>query len=235
MTKQKLLKSCYSNKKVGGGQTDEQSSGNSRAGSRLNSLYMEGSRLKQSFTNISTILCFISPYILISFFVLLSIFNLNAKGIMYSIGAFILAGIVSSLSQLYIDDGSFKKCNLFGDILNDIPCYSTSLFSYTFIYLFMAMINSDIMNFAVIAVILCLGAADSAVRLHLKCTNSIGILIALVIGLAFGMIWYSFISTIGPNLLYFEEYVSNKVACSVPKKQDFKCQLYKNGELIDSF
>ena len=72
----------------------------------------------------------------------------------------------------------------------------------------MAMINSDIMNFGVIIAILLLGAADSAIRLYLKCTNSIGILIALVIGLAFGAVWYIFISSTGPNLLYFDEYVN---------------------------
>ena len=99
----------------------------------------------------------------------------------------------------------------------------------------MAMLNSNIMNFGVIATIfLILGAADQLQNSYLKCTDLFGIFIGLVLGAAFGMIWYIFISTTGPGLLYFEEYVSNKVACSVPKKQDFKCQLYKDGELVDT-
>jgi hypothetical protein len=32
--------------------------------------------------------------------------------------------------------------------------------------------------------------------------------------------------------LFFNEVSSNKEMCSQPKKQTFKCSLYKNGELI---
>jgi hypothetical protein len=34
--------------------------------------------------------------------------------------------------------------------------------------------------------------------------------------------------------LMFNEISSDKVMCSVPKKQTFKCAVYKNGELIGS-
>ena len=36
------------------------------------------------------------------------------------------------------------------------------------------------------------------------------------------------------SLLYFDELLSNKVACSRPSKQSFKCSVYKGGELISS-
>ena len=32
--------------------------------------------------------------------------------------------------------------------------------------------------------------------------------------------------------LFFNEVSSNKEICSMPKKQTFKCSLYKNGELV---
>jgi hypothetical protein len=220
MVKQKLSKGCYSNKK-GGSMVSSGTEINDKA-------------LNPTFMNYSKILSFISPYILISFFLLLSIFNVNAKGAMYFIGSMMLILIVSVFAKLALNNENIKKCNIFGDFLNDIPCYSTSLYSYTFTYLFLAMLNSNIMNFGVIVTILLIGAADSVARIQLKCTDLFGIFVGLVIGAAFGMIWYIFISTTGPGLLYFEEYVSNKVACSVPKKQDFKCQLYKDGELLDT-
>jgi len=34
--------------------------------------------------------------------------------------------------------------------------------------------------------------------------------------------------------LFFNEISSNKEVCSMPKKQQFKCAVYKNGELIGS-
>ena len=34
--------------------------------------------------------------------------------------------------------------------------------------------------------------------------------------------------------LFFNEISSNKEVCSMPKKQTFKCNLYKNGELVSA-
>ena len=221
MVKQKL-KGCYSNKKGGSNQ-------NSNIDTEDKS-----KQLKETFYNSATLFSFISPYILISFFLLLSLFNSNSKGIMYVIGAMILAIIVKSFASLVPPISNIKACNFFGDIINDIPCYSTALYSYTFMYLFMAMYNSNIMNYGVVIIFLILGAADAAVRLNYNCTNGYGILYGLLVGGGIGTAWYFLFSSSSPQFLYFDEYVSNKVACSVPKKQDFKCQLYKDGQLVDS-
>ena len=79
MVKQKLSKGCYSNKK---------------GGSQANTETAINKTINPNIYNYATILSFISPYILISFFVLLSIFNVNAKGIMYFIGSMMLLGFV---------------------------------------------------------------------------------------------------------------------------------------------
>ena len=45
--------------------------------------------------------------------------------------------------------------------------------------------------------------------------------------------WYNILKITGnDSLLYYDEYVSDKVACSRPEKQTFKCAVYKNGELL---
>jgi hypothetical protein len=36
------------------------------------------------------------------------------------------------------------------------------------------------------------------------------------------------------NYLYINEVNSNKEVCSMPTKQQFKCSVYKNGELVGS-
>ena len=223
MVKQKLSKGCYSNKKGGANQESTIGSGQDKS-----------KQLKETLYNSAAIFSFISPYILISFFLLLSLFNNNAKGVIYVIGAMLLGVIVKAFSFLIPGTVNIKACNLFGDIINDIPSYSTALYSYTFMYLFLAMFNSQIMNYGVIIIFLILGAADAAVRLNYNCTNNSGIIFGIFFGLIIGLVWYYLFSSSSPQLLYFEEYVSNKVACSVPKKQDFKCQLYKDGKLVDS-
>lgn len=176
---------------------------------------------------------FLSPYILISFFLLLSIFNSNMKGIMYFIGVMILGSVISMFSRFIVQKTDIKPCNFFGDFLNDIPGFSTGLYSYTFFYLFIAMVNSNIMNMGFIILFLLMGAVDATVRYNYKCTNGKGILFGIIIGGIIGTLWYILMSQAGPKFLYFEEYVSNKVACSVPQKQAFKCRLFKDGVEID--
>lgn len=211
-------------------------SGGSSQASSLNSISQAtGARAMNPRSLISSlsVIAFLSPYILISFFLLLSIFNSNAKGIMYFMGVVILAPIIAVLSRFYLPTTEIKACNFFGDFLNDIPSFSTSLYSYTFFYLAMAMINSNIMNMALVILLLLMGAADAAIRLNYECTNIKGIIFGIILGGIIGTGWYLVMSQTSPKLLYFEEYVSNKVACSVPRKQAFKCRLFKDGVEID--
>lgn len=184
--------------------------------------------------NHALIYVFMGPYILITFFILLSILNMNMKGVMYTIGVVLLFGIISTLQLFVPNTGIIKKCNFFGDFLNDIPSFSSALYSYTIIYLFMAMINSNILNVGLMILLFCVTALDMTIRSQTKCTNGIGILFGLIIGGIIGVFWYMLMAEAGPKFLYFEEYVSNKVACSVPKKQDFICRLFKDGQEIDS-
>ena len=177
---------------------------------------------------------FMGPYILITFFILLSILNMNMKGVMYTIGVILLLGVISILQLFVPNTGIIKKCNFFGDFLNDIPTFSTALYSYTMVYLFMAMLNSNILNVGLMILLFCITALDLVIRSQTRCTNGIGILFGLIIGGIIGVFWYMLMAESGPKFLYFEEYVSNKVACSVPKKQDFKCRLFKDGQEIDS-
>ena len=98
----------------------------------------------------------------------------------------------------------------------------------------MAMINSNILNILLLIVLLVLAALDSTIRSMFKCTNFLGIMYGVIFGAVIGALWYTFLANVSPKSLYYDEYVSNKVACSVPKKQDFVCRLYKNGEEVDT-
>jgi hypothetical protein len=65
------------------------------------------------------------------------------------------------------------------------------------------------------------------------CTPSSGILFGLIIGSLFGIFYYTLLSASGNKSLgYFTEVPSNNIQCAKPGKQQFKCNMWKNGKKI---
>jgi hypothetical protein len=64
------------------------------------------------------------------------------------------------------------------------------------------------------------------------CTTPTGIVLGSFIGIIWGLFWYFLIQGQNNELLYYDDLLSNKVACSRPSQQKFKCSVYKNGELL---
>jgi prepilin signal peptidase PulO-like enzyme (type II secretory pathway) len=95
------------------------------------------------------------------------------------------------------------------------------------------MRESNQMNYVVISALLSIFVIDAISKITNKCTTIAGVVLGLVTGLLFGFLWFVLFKSSGYNsLLYFNEVVSNKTYCSRPKKQTFKCSVYKNGELV---
>jgi len=123
--------------------------------------------------------------------------------------------------------------------------YSTYILCFTMFYLIMPMImvssqsHTDTMNYIVMAFFIAYILFDLFVKKSLSCipglftTNVIGDIIsgcglgALIAGpLMFG--------TSLRSKLFINELNSNKEVCSMPSKQQFRCSVYKNGELVGS-
>ena len=65
--------------------------------------------------------------------------------------------------------------------------------------------------------------------------TTLGIFIGSVMGAIYGLLCYFLAQTIGgDSLVYFNVISSNNVYCSRPKKQQFKCYVYKNGQIIST-
>jgi hypothetical protein len=76
---------------------------------------------------------------------------------------------------------------------------------------------------------------DMLTKVQNKCTTYPGAALGALVGGLFGLFWYGIFNATGyGSLLYFDELRSDNVMCSKPTKQTFKCQVYKNGELISS-
>jgi hypothetical protein len=121
--------------------------------------------------------------------------------------------------------------------------YSTYILSFTLMYLIMPMImissqnKINAMNYGVLGFFIFYIVFDLGIKLRLSCINSLfsGLVLGDIIsGLFLGAIIAGPLMY-GTNLkkyLYINEINSNKEVCSLPNKQQFKCQVYKDGTLV---
>ncbi len=121
--------------------------------------------------------------------------------------------------------------------------YSTYILSFTLMYFLMPMImlsnqsNTNAINYGVLAFFIAYIALDLFIKKSLSCipaffsTLVIGDILSGVFlgGIISGLIMYG---TTLKSYLYINEINSNKEVCSMPSKQQFKCRVFKNGELV---
>ena len=189
--------------------------------------------------NIIAWLTFYSPYILACFFVFLSVVFNNSKGFIYL--AFLLGISIVRWFLFYISGATHKSST---NKVCDTAEYSTygnsgySIFAiaFTICYICLPMfLNKDI-NYWVFGFLLMYLLMDIGIRYMKKCITDVSeILLNLISGAALGVIIPGLLYMGGSSkYLFFNEMSSSKEICSMPKKQQFKCSVYKNGELLSS-
>ena len=197
--------------------------------------------IELTISNVLQFFSFISPTLLIFFLFLSSLFNQNLKGLVYIAGV-----LISSIINVFFmnivgsgrDDNEAFSCSLF-DIPHvsqfNSPYPSSVIIAFTIAYLVLPMKYNNQMNYAVLTFLLCLFGVDILTKVQNKCTTYAGSILGGLVGFLLGTIWYIIFHITGyDSLLYFDELRSDKVMCSMPSKQTFKCSVYKNGELISS-
>jgi hypothetical protein len=123
--------------------------------------------------------------------------------------------------------------------------YSIYFLSFILMYFLMPMIliskqnNINVINYGVLGFFITYICLDIFIKSSLKCIPSF--FSKLVLGdITFGLFLGGVISGLimyGTNLksyLYINELNKNQEVCSMPSKQQFKCSVYKNGELVGS-
>tara|TARA_B110000114_G_C14905417_1_gene322437 strand:- start:417 stop:716 length:300 start_codon:yes stop_codon:yes gene_type:complete len=98
------------------------------------------------------------------------------------------------------------------------------------------MFSKSIFNLPIIIFFLLFFGLDAFTRIKLRCTGIPGVIIGALIGFIWGFVYYFILSNSESTkeFLYYSDFESNKVACLRPSKQKFRCNVYKNGELIES-
>ena len=116
-----------------------------------------------------------------------------------------------------------------------VPSFNSVIIAYTIAYLIGPMIINNAVNYLLIIFLFVLLLIDSFSRVTHNCTTPMGVVFGVILGLFIGGIYILMLKSSGYDyLLYNDDFVSNKVACSKPNKQQFKCAVYKNGQLIST-
>ena len=97
----------------------------------------------------------------------------------------------------------------------------------------MAMYN--VFNIPLIIILLIFSVIDLIVRYKSGCSNKVTIMVGTILGAAFAVSWaYTLKESGNSTLLYYDDLVSNKQSCSRTSNEQFKCSVYKNGELLNT-
>jgi hypothetical protein len=192
--------------------------------------------------NVISSLSFYSPLIILSSVFIFSMFTATVG----KFGWFLLWCFVITCVRWIIykpvatlDPGSI--CNTF--IPNDYT-YSTYILTFTMMYFILPMImvssqsNTNAMNYGVLGLFIAYITLDLFVKKSLLCIpaffSSI-VLTNIVAGLFLGaMLSLGMYSTTLKQYLYINEINSNREVCSTPSKQQFRCNVYKDGTLVSS-
>lgn len=186
-------------------------------------------------SNIFKIISVSSSLILSAFLVLLSISNSDIKGIIY------LAALFTLIIIYFICFATFGEklvtptnpiCNVF-----NIPGTSyanssmnSAVLAFIFVYLAVPMFYNS-MNYNILTIIFIFYIIDCVTMLSNECTNGYAILLSTLIGVGVGILSTSILMANKPSFLYYNA-PENTEICSRPANQKFKCNVYKNGEIL---
>jgi len=187
--------------------------------------------------NIVVFLSFYSPIIMTVSLILVSFMFQNVKGLIY-LGFLLAAVIIRSFVYQYAGG---KPTTFDGTICTSVQytkfgntSFSVFVFGFTIMYIFLPMFVNGGDNYLIFSFILFYAFLDMMVKFYKKCITTIAdISINLLSGLGLSALIVSLMYVGGSGkYLFFNEIASNKEICSMPTKQTFKCQVYKNGALV---
>jgi len=189
--------------------------------------------------NLLTFLSVFSPIILISLVVSYSLFYQNFKGFVYL--GFLIASVV--LRNIVLQAVGAEKhkdtCDIvrFTDYGN--VTFTTFVFGFTLIYLLLPMFQTGAINWVLVAFLIFYVLFDIGVKVVRGCLDMSKQLSSLVGdffsgGLIGAALVFAMYAGNSDRFLFFADQTANGTICSMPKKQSFKCQVFKNGTLVSS-
>ena len=186
--------------------------------------------------NIIEFLAFYAPVILATIVFVIPTAVMYAKGAIYLallIGVCFLRIFLYSLfaKDPYYNDNTVCTMVKYSDYGNSY--ISIFVIAFTFMYLCTPMFYNNSVNYAVLALLILYLCLTIGVFFYRNCIkNKTEVFMNILLGATFGtVIPIFFYLGQSSKYLFFNEYSSGDI-CSMPSKQTFKCNVYKNGELI---
>jgi hypothetical protein len=116
-------------------------------------------------------------------------------------------------------------------IIFNAPSMSTSILSFSSTYLIYPMLNNNQHNYTLLVFLIGITSINAVVEYNQQCSDIMGIVFGLLLGIIFAIVYYNILyMSKKSNLVYFSDPISNNVQCSKPTKQNFKCEVYKDGK-----
>lgn len=200
--------------------------------------------------NIIIFLIFNSPLILAIGVTSMSFIFQNPDGFVY-LGFLLVACVVRNFTYAYLLDipsskkigqdiqmtGGSENPNICGAITYSPygnPTFSSFVFAFTIMYLCLPMFSYGAPNYWIFSSLLIYFLVDMFLKINKGCIVSYGeLFLNVLLGMAFAAAFVTSMYAGGSSkYLLFNEVASNREICTQPKKQTFKCNLYKNGELV---
>ena len=194
-------------------------------------------------TNLFQYVSFTAPILVIFFITLFSIMQNNLeKGLIFNMGIVILSTIVYILKNVIRNkqsDNASPFCNVIpgpftvasDGIIFNAPSMSTSILSFSSTYLIYPMLNNNQHNYTLLVFLIGITSINAVVEYNQNCSDIMGIIFGLLLGIIFAIVYYNILyMSKKSNLVYFSDTISNNVQCSKPTKQNFKCEVYKDGK-----
>jgi len=187
--------------------------------------------------NIIVWLSFFSPIILAILITSMSFIFQNFKGLIY-LG--FLIGVCVVRNYIYMVSGANPVKND-GTICTTIqyskygnPTFSSFVFAFTIMYLSIPMFSNGAPNFWIFVSLISYFLIDLFIKIYKKCVINTGdLFLNVLLGLASSALIVTLMYVGGSGkFLFFNEISSNKDICYQPKKQTFKCQVFKDGTLV---
>ena len=187
--------------------------------------------------NLVVFLSFYSPIILAISITSLSFLFQNFKGFIYLaylIGVCIVRNYVYMLSGASPIISDKTVCTSIQYSKYGNPTFSAFVFTFTMTYLLYPMFANGSINFWIVSVLFAYFFVDIFIKTYKKCVTEFG---DMFLNILMGIVSSALIVTLmysggSSKYLFFNETQSNKDVCSMPSTQTFKCNVYKNGELI---
>ena len=195
-------------------------------------------------TNLFQYISFTAPFLVIFFITLFSIMQNNLeKGLIFNMGIVILSTLVYILKNVLKSTQSSNVspfCNVMpapftvasseGNIY-DAPSMSTAILSFSSTYLIYPMMNNNQHNYTLLVFLIGVTSINAVVEYSQECSGIMGIVLGILLGIVFGIVYYTMLyMSKKTNLVYFSDTISDNVQCSKPSKQNFKCEVYKDGK-----